>query len=385
MSTDAMEALPDRVVCQVCFRDFKVITNTHLQRHGMTVAEYKTKFPDSPVVSRSIAEARGTSLGGKTYVEVYGEEGACELKEERSRAAIRQFEDPEQRRLRSERLSGREVSQETRDKLSRARTKHGFEDYRERALEYFGPICMRCRQEMPEDRLVVHHEDDSGALGGWGDHSLENLKVLCRPCHTFIHNEKRRFQDQWYAELHLSRAAAEILKALEIDSEDANFRETPARMARMWKEFTWGLRSREELEGILSKTFPAGDLDQMIIARTISAVGLCPHHLLPARFTIDVGYIPKRGGQVLGLSKIARAVDLLSHRPVLQEQLTQDIAQSFMDALDPEGVGVLVRGLHSCMLLRGIRMEHSEVITSVVLGNFRDAEVKSEFLKLIGD
>jgi GTP cyclohydrolase I len=136
------------------------------------------------------------------------------------------------------------------------------------------------------------------------------------------------------------------------------------------------------VEEILSKTFPC-DFDEMVVVTDIEATGVCPHHLMPVRYTIHVGYIPSQEGQVLGLSKIPRLVCLLAARPILQEQLTKDIADIFEDNLNPLGVMVVVSGGHSCMQCRGVRMSGSRMITSAIRGVFQDdSAAKQEFLDL---
>lgn len=174
-----------------------------------------------------------------------------------------------------------------------------------------------------------------------------------------------------------------ILCGLGVDLEDPNFKETPDRVARAYLELCRGLCNREEIDDILSRTFPS-TYDEMIVVTDIDAVGLCPHHLMPVRYRIHVGYIPAEDGQVLGLSKIPRLVCLMAARPVMQEQLTVEIADAFEKALGPLGVMVVVNGGHSCMQCRGIKQGDSRMITSAVRGVFRDdAAPRNEFLTFV--
>lgn len=196
-----------------------------------------------------------------------------------------------------------------------------------------------------------------------------------------------------YDETIVELAVYNLIKGLGINLKDPdigpifkeNFQGTPKRVARAFRELCRGLYERDEIENILSTTFPC-DYDEMVIVTDIQAVGVCPHHLMPVRYKIHVGYIPSKDGKVLGLSKIPRLVCLLAARPVLQEQLTKDIADIFETSLNPLGVMVVISGGHSCMQCRGVKMSGSEMITSAVRGCFADDNDSSraEFLRLIG-
>ncbi len=178
-------------------------------------------------------------------------------------------------------------------------------------------------------------------------------------------------------------AVVSVLISMDVDLADPNFEGTPERVARAYKEMCRGLWADEEIEELFTKTFPS-TYDQMIVARDISAVGLCPHHLLPVEYTIHVAYIPNGEGSVIGISKLARLAKLLAARPVLQEQLTEDIAEKLQSNLSPAGAGVIVIGRHSCMGLRGVRDSGASIVTSVMLGDLRDeGETRSEFIELV--
>lgn len=176
-----------------------------------------------------------------------------------------------------------------------------------------------------------------------------------------------------------------ILEGLGINwKEDSNFKTTPNRVANTYMELCSGLYKQDVIELILKTTFPC-DYDEMIAVTDIDTVGICPHHLMPVRYKIHVGYIPSEDGQVLGLSKIPRLVCLLAARPILQEQLTADIADIFEEHLQPLGVIVVVNGGHSCMQCRGVKQGNSQMITSAVRGIFKDeGPPKQEFLSLVG-
>ena len=158
--------------------------------------------------------------------------------------------------------------------------------------------------------------------------------------------------------------------------------DTPARVTRTLKELTAGTDVNPA--ELLAVTFEAG-CDEMVVLTGIEFTSLCEHHLLPFTGTAAVGYIP-RDGRVVGLSKLARLVDCFARRLQLQERMTQQIAEALDQALQPFGVGVLVRAKHSCMACRGVRKPTAEFVTSTLLGYFRVSEAtRSEFLGLARD
>lgn len=181
----------------------------------------------------------------------------------------------------------------------------------------------------------------------------------------------------------ITSAWESILTALGIDYQnDPNFTETPKRITAMYDELLAGLLDDDlsELEEHITKTFPSS-YDQMIAIGNIEAWGMCPHHFLPVRYTINVGYLPDK--DVLGLSKLPRVVKLLARRPVLQEQLTDDIVDYLDGFLKPRGSIVQVAGYHHCMIIRGACSE-SPTYTSQVRGAFKEhPTLKSEFESLI--
>lgn len=132
---------------------------------------------------------------------------------------------------------------------------------------------------------------------------------------------------------------------------------------------------------MLQKTFPAR-YSEMVISKHNVAFGCCPHHLLPVIYRISVAYIPR--SRVLGISKLSRVVKLLARAPVLQEDLTHDIARLLHDDLDSAGAGVYVEGLHMCMASRGVGSHETRVVTSAVRGAFLDQmATREEFIKLV--
>lgn len=164
----------------------------------------------------------------------------------------------------------------------------------------------------------------------------------------------------------IERAVREILAAVGEDPDRAGLLETPARVARMYAELFSGLRSTPAKH--LQRVFPE-QYDELVLVRDISFNSMCEHHLLPFIGHAHVGYLPR--GKVVGLSKLARVVEEVSHRPQVQERMTHQIADLLQQELDPKGVIVVIEAAHSCMTIRGIRKPGSLTITSAVRGLFK--------------
>ena len=177
----------------------------------------------------------------------------------------------------------------------------------------------------------------------------------------------------------IRRAVREILLAVGEDPDREGLRETPDRVARLYAEVFRGLR--QDPAAHLVKTF-AQDYDEMVAIKDIEFASFCEHHLLPFVGKVHVAYLPR--GRVVGLSKIPRVVDALARRPQLQERLTQDLAGLLMRELDARGVAVVIEAAHSCMTVRGVRKPGSTMVTSAMLGAFREKHAtRAEFLALI--
>ena len=174
-------------------------------------------------------------------------------------------------------------------------------------------------------------------------------------------------------------AIRELLK-LTPNSGRAGLDETPKRFVKAFLEQTSGY----EIDvPSLFKVFEDGaeDADQMVVVRGIEFQSLCEHHLLPFFGTADIGYLPS--GKIVGLSKLARVLDAFAHRLQVQERLTSQVSHAIQEALDPVGVGVVIRARHFCMECRGVRKARVETVTSSLLGAFRtDSMVRAEFLDL---
>jgi GTP cyclohydrolase I len=174
--------------------------------------------------------------------------------------------------------------------------------------------------------------------------------------------------------VHMERGVSLLLSGMGIDLKDPNFVDTPKRVARMYIE----MLSPKQMNWA---TFPSSSAD-LIILRGHHVFAICPHHLLPVELRAYVGYIPNEC--VLGLSKLGRVVEQQLTKPVLQEDLTQNVAQALHDQLKPKGVGVVLAGTHGCMKYRGIETT-GDVITSAMRGVLLlNPSARSEFLQLIG-
>ena len=173
------------------------------------------------------------------------------------------------------------------------------------------------------------------------------------------------------------RAASAFLTALGVDVHTPDLAQTPARMARAYAEL---LTPRD-----FAVTTFANDegYDELVLARGIPIRSVCEHHLLPFVGVAHVGYLP--GARILGLSKLARVVELFAHGPQVQERLTRQIADWLTDQLQPEGVGVVIEAEHLCMTLRGVQAVGATTVTSTLLGALRDdARSRAEFFTLAG-
>src|SRR4051812_6423839 len=179
----------------------------------------------------------------------------------------------------------------------------------------------------------------------------------------------------------IERAVREILEAIGEDPEREGLRGTPGRVARAYVESFGGLH--RDASEIVNVVFDEQH-DEMVLVKDIEVASTCEHHLVPFHGVAHVGYIPNETGQITGLSKLARLVDVFARRPQVQERLTTQIADALEAALQPSGVIVVVECEHLCMSYRGVRKPGSKTITSAVRGSFRDnASTRAEAMSLI--
>jgi len=176
-------------------------------------------------------------------------------------------------------------------------------------------------------------------------------------------------------------AVASIIEAIGEDPRREGVKGTPRRVAEMYAELFSGMDVDPKAE--LTVDFGEG-YEEMVILRDIPFYSMCEHHLLPFYGVAHVGYIPSPGGRVVGVSKLGRVVEICARRPQLQERMTQQIADAIFEALQPDGVAVVIKAEHLCMVMRGIKKPGTTVITSSVRGTFRSkVATRSEFLSLI--
>src|SRR3984893_5585232 len=178
----------------------------------------------------------------------------------------------------------------------------------------------------------------------------------------------------------LAGLVAEMLPLLGEDPERDGLQRTPARVAKALEFLTSGYRA--DIPKIVNQALYTVTYDEMVIVKDIEFFSLCEHHLLPFFGKMHVAYLPK--DRVIGLSKLPRIVDAFARRLQIQERLTQQVAQTIQDAIDPVGVGVICEARHLCMMMRGVEKQHSGAVTSAMLGGFRTCkETRDEFLALV--
>ncbi len=172
----------------------------------------------------------------------------------------------------------------------------------------------------------------------------------------------------------------QILAALGEDPRREGLSRTPERVDQALKFLTSGYRM--DVQKIVNNALYEVQYDEMVVVRDIEFFSLCEHHLLPFFGKIHVAYLPRK--KVIGLSKIPRIVDAFARRLQLQERLTQQVAQTIQEAIDPVGVGVICEARHFCMMMRGVEKQHSGATTSAMLGAFRkNKSTRDEFLALV--
>ncbi len=179
----------------------------------------------------------------------------------------------------------------------------------------------------------------------------------------------------------IKAAVESIIKAVGEDPKREGLANTPGRVAEMYAELFMGLGQDPSEE--LRVGYELGHRE-MIILKDVPFYSMCEHHLLPFYGVVHVGYIPSNEGRVVGISKLARVVEIVSKRPQIQERMATEIADAIVSGLNPAGVAVVIQAEHLCMMMRGIKKPGASVITSALRGNFRrKAASRAEFLSLI--
>ncbi len=172
-----------------------------------------------------------------------------------------------------------------------------------------------------------------------------------------------------------------LLKEIGEDPEREGLKDTPKRVTESYKFLTRGYR--QNIDEVLNNAFFTAEDNHMVIVKDIELYSLCEHHMLPFIGKCHIGYIPDK--KVIGVSKLARVVDMYARRLQIQERLTDQIAHVLMDKVGAQGVGVVIEAQHLCMMMRGVEKQNSKMITSAMHGTFRSQmATRTEFLRLIG-
>lgn len=178
----------------------------------------------------------------------------------------------------------------------------------------------------------------------------------------------------------MEQAFAKIIAAVGEDLERPGLKDTPKRAAKAFQFLNNGYE--KDLDEVINGALFPSDNEEMVIVKDIELYSLCEHHLLPFIGKCHVAYLPS--GKVLGLSKVARIVDMFGRRMQIQENLTKQIADTIMKVTDAKGVGVVIEAQHMCMMMRGVQKQNANMKTSVLLGKMReDARTRAEFMTLI--
>jgi len=235
--------------------------------------------------------------------------------------------------------------------------------------------------------MSEHSNVDFRAVGGDG-HSQPHSISTNHPTHPHLDDDDFPMPVNYRRIDHYSVDSTEaiasnvksILTHIGEDPEREGLLKTPERVAKAHQFLTQGyaMDPRE----ILTKALFKEDYDEMILVKDIELYSLCEHHMVPFFGKAHVAYIPN--GQIVGLSKIPRIVDVFSRRLQVQERLTMQIRDAINDVLQPQGVAVVIEATHMCMVMRGVQKQHSSTTTSAVSGAFEDERTRAEFMRLIG-
>ncbi|XP_005986532.1 GTP cyclohydrolase 1 [Latimeria chalumnae] len=210
--------------------------------------------------------------------------------------------------------------------------------------------------------------------------SLSRADRSARPADSWKEEHTRSVEENERNLPILTAAYSTVLRGLGEDPEREGLRKTPWRAAKAMLFFTKGYQ--EKITDILNDAIFDEDHDEMVIVKDIDLFSMCEHHLVPFLGKVHIGYLPNK--RVLGLSKLARIVEIYSRRLQVQERLTKQIAVAITEALHPAGVGVVIEATHMCMVMRGVQKMNSKTVTSTMLGVFReDPKTREEFLTLI--
>ena len=380
----------------------------HVRKHKMTGTEYKQKHNVDRLMSREFARHLANLSNSKQKENpLYKERRSAiikksytpELIQKRIEDAVKQFEDPKQRQIRREKMTGRKFTEEHKRKLSIPKSEEAKRKLSEINMGKLHPrrqdviewrkvrkilrdrsnnsceVCGVKETELIENGkrgMIVHEKNYNQIIPDPND-----CVLCCSKCHRKIHTGTKTSPHQKVA-----RAVAGFLKEMDIDLTSDNFKETPRRFASVLIEFSGlDIDLDLELEEICGSVFEHNG-NGVISARNIVVYALCPHHLLPVKYAVSLAYLPK--GYAIGLSKLTRLVEVLAKQLQLQERYTAQVADSLIRYLKTRDVAVVIKGEHGCMRIRGVKDANSTVIVSEMRGQFRnDAMIRNEFLGLI--
>ena len=202
---------------------------------------------------------------------------------------------------------------------------------------------------------------------------------MAQPMAVSKHVRGQTSVDDGLNEVSTEEMIRELLSRLGEDPSRQGLLATPSRVEKSLAHLTKGYN--EDPTMILRGALFDEDYDEMVIVKDIEMFSLCEHHMLPFFGKVHVAYIPK--GKVIGLSKIPRLVEVFARRLQVQERLTRQIADAIQNAIQPQGVGVVIEARHLCMMMRGIEKQHSSTVTSAMVGCFQQKETRLEFLSLV--
>jgi GTP cyclohydrolase I len=199
---------------------------------------------------------------------------------------------------------------------------------------------------------------------------------VTKPSEEILLNEEEKPLDKKSIACHMR----EIIKLVGEDPNREGLRKTPERFEKALKFLTSGYNTN--MESVLNGATFSVSYDEMVLVKDIEFFSLCEHHLLPFFGKAHVAYLPNK--RVLGLSKVARLVNMFARRLQIQERLTMQIAEAIQEKISPEGVGVIIEARHLCMQMRGVEKQHGQAVTSAMLGGFRhNKQTRDEFLSLV--
>ena len=198
---------------------------------------------------------------------------------------------------------------------------------------------------------------------------------MTKPTEIFLSEPKMEAPKESIADL-----MRKVIALLGEDTDREGLRKTPERFEKALKFLTSGYH--QNLDNVLNGATFSVHYDEMVVVKDIEFFSLCEHHLLPFFGKAHVAYLPSK--RVLGLSKIARLVNMYARRLQIQERMTSQIAEAISEKISPEGVGVIIEARHLCMQMRGVEKQHGQAVTSAMLGSFRnDKQTRDEFLSLV--